>query len=686
MKIWKVQWCLWLVAPMAAAVQPESPLFLESGLRLDSFVFKDGGGLAALDVDGDGAEELVFRARAHDELLVVVGRLPDGQLGIKQALIVPRDGEYAQVLAAPSAGEPVIYTIGTTGEVREYGTWPLRERRVLALGKFVKAAAIGDVDGDGSEELVVVTVDHVCVHSLADGREMRSLPITGATSLALAQLDADAALEIVLSDLEGSVVDGATMAVDWRQGSTFGPLIAAGRVLADGGSGWFGAPLGTTFTIFGSSPWGGVWNSSYDGETINAVTVLRSGPSQADTLVVGNSGGELVLYDAAMQSEQARGRMWSFGFRALVEADIDGNRAPEVAALSKEHTMVAVASGREGSKLASFVAASDSRTATLLDDVDGDGRVDLAVVGPNVAGFDAQTGLPAWVIPDTSSGEPIGSVRAIAAIDRAEEGYSDLLLGGEFGWHARLTVVDGRSKAIKQQIDGSVLGMRAVAEMVVADIDGDGIEDYLVAAQPVILMVQGLKVAAFSGRDGTVLWMADVGGMSVQDLLWLDDLQAPSGRSIVVVSGDGLRAFDGASGSALWTLSRPTHGAVLVPNGEKGSEIAVFFYDTIDFLDSATHVSLRQYTLPSFLRAVRPLDAGLDALLIGTEQGLLLLDGLTGSILGESRYLGPALAHAASLSARRLSDQVWLIAAATGNGVYRYRLALTGTVFANGFE
>jgi hypothetical protein len=65
---------------------------------------------------------------------------------------------------------------------------------------------------------------------------------------------------------------------------------------------------------------------------------------------------------------------------------------------------------------------------------------------------------------------------------------------------------------------------------------------------------------------------------------------------------------------------------------------------------------------------------------------ILLVDGVSGSTLQSSDYLGTGLAAGSRLAVHDAGGGTFLIAAGGGDGVFRFRLTLGEQVFTDGFE
>lgn len=144
-------------AATATAGLPADPRFVHVGHRIDLFEQGAASGFAVTDVDGDGRDDAVFLGLSDGPVLFVLGRAPYGVLDIKSSQKVADDGTVVGTLAATVQGAPRILTLGSNGIVRLYGSWPLVEVATRTIETDALATEIGDADGDGHDDLIVLT-------------------------------------------------------------------------------------------------------------------------------------------------------------------------------------------------------------------------------------------------------------------------------------------------------------------------------------------------------------------------------------------------------------------------------------------------------------------------------------------------------------------------------------------------
>lgn len=199
----------------ACADAPAIPAFSEQWRNILGVDSLAASGIAVADVNADGNPDFVFTGtRNANTLLFVLAERPDGNIGIVQALTLPDAANIVRVLSATVGGAAHIYTIASGGAVRDYSGWPLAEQNNFAVATSPVFAAIGDLTGGGSNSLLVLTSSSLYAYAASDGSPQWSYAVSGATEVALAQLDADAASEIILNTTPGLVMDGMTQTTD----------------------------------------------------------------------------------------------------------------------------------------------------------------------------------------------------------------------------------------------------------------------------------------------------------------------------------------------------------------------------------------------------------------------------------------------------------------------------------------
>ncbi len=336
-----------VTVPAGASYDQISVLNIISGLSGSSSQYfnptftLNKGSISASDIAPK--QDLVLDTRSY---AVAIGDLDrDG----KPDLAVTRPGRVSVFLNTSSAGS---ITAGSFAAKKDFAT-----------GSNPESLAIGDLDGDGKLDLAVANAgtDNVSV--------LRNIGSTGNIDFA-PRLDfavGDLPYSIAIGDLDG---DGK-------------PDLAIANVASDNASVLrnIGSPGNISFAAkrdfaTGAIPYS-IAMGDLDGDGKLDLTVANTGSNNASVFRNISSSGNISF--AAKQD-------FPIGFRpySIVIGDLDGDGKPDLAATNTGMT-VSVVHNTSTSGSISFAATQEFATgyfsySVALGDLDGDGKVDLAVV------------------------------------------------------------------------------------------------------------------------------------------------------------------------------------------------------------------------------------------------------------------------------------------------------------------
>ena len=698
----------------ASATPPLGPAFQELTHRA-AYVQEPGQGLFAVaDLDQDGVRDLVFGAVSQNPVLFVLGLQSNGALGIKQSVIYPGPPDtgdrFVRVLAWRRAPGNSIVAVDTAGKASIFAGKPLTELDSFSVITDAVSAAIGDVDGNGTDDLLVLTPDHLYAYEMADGAPEWNIAVDAGYDIAVAQLDQDPALEIILAGPGfGLVIDGATRLTDWSYSDGFGVKLSTGEFTVDGSVRWVGEDAPSQFTVFGSEPWAPQWSHVTD----NGISAIACGDLDGqgvDSIVYGEYGsGNVHAVDAATHQEQLAILNHDISVSAIAVGDLNHDEHADIVFASEVYDQsdpaLRVTDSVTGQTLWSFVPERTDFRKAAVGDVDGDGRDEIVAVAGRlntdsfISIFDAESGLREWTspVPATPPNDPFDIVVFdLALLPRVGGPGMDIALGGRTAYYGRLVVLDGVNKSVVLDAgvtpSGPLWPERDVVKIAATDYDNDGITDYLLGLQPAGSGASGSKLFVVSGSNGEALWQSVAMGSgfsSINNVIVIPPEGNAQASELVAVLPASLRAYNSDTQLLDWTLSAENDGAEYIHDGVLSPELMLYQHSgSVSFYDAATLDYLRAFTLPTTLAGIVPLHGNAHTLLAASYDRLKFVDGADGSVLASSVPIGtidPYNPHSYPAIAP-LGLQSWRVAITSPSALWSMRLDERDRIFTDTFD
>jgi outer membrane protein assembly factor BamB len=602
-------------------------------------------------------------------------------------------------------GAHLLYTRGNS--FSEYAGWPLGLVHRVPLDNFVgiSDALVADVDSDGVFELIVTSNNWnqaVQAYSLTNGAllwEVANLTSYNA-KLHVAQMDADPALEIFLTGIPGTIIDGATHAIEWQYKDGFGPLLEHGRF---GGSSPRFASLGSRLTMFQSQPWSPIW----DFDDLNARTsaVADVDGDQLDELIEASDNFPYSISVFDVQSQTLRSSFPESSALQIAAGDFDGDPSKEIAigrnavyneVAPNSFRVINATTGADEFVIPTFapgpyVAGGFVSASGSIDLIFGSGS--SANSGGNFAGtitrVNSSNGAIIW---RTAANDPtldLIRIRNLQVASIAGQPEPVVFAAGTDSIYGQAQIVALRSG------DGSVLwrinsGNSALPDnvsingMSTVDLDGDTLAD------SILICTSEPRLRLFNAADQSQTWSSVAMSADCRNAM-----QMPSDGStqLVAVLSGGLRAYDAQTHLLSWSLpfANGMRGATYIARGVTGPELAVFSdNDVIAFYDAETRAFLRYLQNPEFdpIQAIaQPAGASIHDLVAGMNNRLYSIDGVSGAISASSAVIGNNVGQFNQLAIYNDVDGSALIGAGSEVGVSTYRLSgLSDAIFRSGFE
>lgn len=664
-------------------------------------------GWGETDVDGDGRADLVTSGDGPAALILVYGRINiTVGLAQKQSLLGPPHSISA--LATAPSGDTRVVTVSPDRMATRYGGWPLAPIGSFQVSHATQLMRIGDIDADGTLELLCAGEGKLSAYSLPDGIPKWTMSLV-VTDIVLASLDADPALELIIAggdSAPGYVIDGATGMLDWSRPEGFGTYLAEGKFGKFFEPGFVAARDWDSLAGFTVAPYALGWSmSNVDTDGVAAGDTDADG---RDEFAVGDGQwGSVRVYDAPTRQMLYEMYNQGHGMWALGMLDFDANARDEVwysarienDSYREDNFAAAIMNPITARPRLTIESYQQDATASLLADLDQDGDLEW-VIGTStefankglLRMLDATSRNEVWRAP-----YELGNLwlpfqmwyRGLHAAQLDADPALELVaVGGNYGGRFRFVVIDGATRSVEGQFPAlgtpwASLANNVTSSRLVQHAPGGAPE--LLTASYIYNVAANVKLDLYSLPFGELLWSSPTVGGPYDRSLGLDvgQLDADPSPEYLLVHTGGLSAFDAGTGQAEWTLPIATRGAIIVAT-QAGSRIYSFdSQDEVTVYDPATLLPVGGFSLPVPLEQLARLPGRDDVLLAISGEQLRLIN-LSGQMLQESGWIGGGPGVGDNLSV--VSDgNGWLISIGRSFSTFQFRLELD-EIFSHGFE
>jgi hypothetical protein len=672
------------------------------------------GGIEIADVDGDGRADILAIGDTHN----YYSSYPSYWLQFQHAsslrevwssLTAPENLRLLRV--AQSSGRSEIVIADSHSLFIYDGTSKALLRTITTAATDMTALEIGDIDADGTLEVILCEPDVLRVLDYESGAELAVKYGFGCSDLALGQADADPAVELALAGnaFGGLMLDGSTLEVEWADLAGFGNHVRFADVDHDGFD-EIVAPTSDQYSLRAVEPFVGnqVWQRPIDGLSV-LVTADLDGNGFPEVLYGDADYGDLFALEGATGAT-----LWSSSIGgpssvslALAAGDTDSDGQTEViwsvATYGSWGNRLLVLAGSDGHLKAQTETWTGPMPGIFAGDANADGRLELVTAcAKSGSSYDSEGGVDLYF--DSASHEVVyvsqpygpggyysGTKRVLLdQLDQDaplevctlyQEGYSE----------SRLRCDDGQSHLLEWEIafPSSVYPISLIS----AELDGDAMPELLVGTE------YG-TVYAFEGESGWPKWETPPIGISDGlPILRTGDVLG-SDASEVVASSDGddyyyapVAVFASATGALVAGPWTPMVTALDLAqlDGDPQLEIVVGTQSgTIAVLDPATgalQAPLASY--PDPITALRVADVtrdGVPDFVVVSNGYLSVWGGAEGQVVWTSPYLGYDAAASDTLWVGNFDlDGVPEIAVNTGYGFALFEVPLF-ELLADGFE
>ncbi|MBN8728528.1 MAG: hypothetical protein J0H15_12625 [Xanthomonadales bacterium] len=663
-------------------------------------------GIVIGDFDGDGRREAVIggiipvlgRTGGPTVLATIGGEqsearvrsvsMPPGlDLHADSMLLFKGNGGPDRILAiANIAGEGVRIVL--------LGGIPLKVEKLLALPapyQPYRLHAVADVDADGHPEIVAsVWAPGVGSRPAIIDASSGALLWMGdmaAEHVGVAQLDADPALELIISGTPGQIVDGATKAIEWSWAGGFPGWVLAGRFDA-GPRQSFAASVGNALQVFRGEPYGPVFEFP-----------LASGMSYM-RVVEADVGGAVEI-----ASQDYRGVRFFDPLSGVltreVAAGADGMF--EIGAIGGDAEPLLVNRARNpcpfhDGAIAKHVAYGKYLQLTRLDD--GTCRRWLGNHGSHAAvARGALDGLGSDLVVSYSQADVLSvyDARAGTRLRFRNEVFS--FGGGSDRVHMVLAARSGGASSIVLANDPGVPVAvdpvsleirwrawdpdRTVSDMSAIDVDGDG-------ADEIVFATKDAKVVILDGESGATIRESAAGeAWSWPRLLAFHDAQGQP-RALVSAGQNEQQVdlFDLATASPIRRIDAATAPVIGLRQWGQGPACRIAMLDAVGGIsvrDCEALLELHRRQAPAGTVFVREADPEGNAFIVAADEHLYALDA-DGTSRQISTALGPDLGAGNAGDVRQLAGKDRWQVTIGSDVLVSLQYVAPDPLFASGFE
>ncbi len=531
-------------------------------------------GLQVTDLDGNGTVEMLVASplvlyelarsgTAYEQRWVYPFAAPDGA-GFTAAVARDLNSDAKQEIFFASRQFVVKLDGVDRREVARYETGAAYSCRDLE---------IADLSGDGDLELVCMgygessNSDRVVVFDASTlALEWQTTPGGLGTSLALGNVDADAAIEIVTA--RGYVYDGSTQANEWAYGPGFGSKVDTGDLDGNGVEEIVGMAEWDAFTGFSAVAKSPLWEvPTFDSDAL--LVVDFEGDAKSEILIGDGQWGNVTAYryDAGTNTLPVIFTINSqeHGVTSIGVGDVDGDGKKEFvwgsgATSSGEDSFVIA--GRNPSITVEWTNANPNQldgpfvgghsaqlTSTSRRLLFGTASTDSGYAGSRLISLDPATGA-------TQVSNQIGTnwngALAFATSDYDGDGRDEALVATSNTYDGYFTAWDFNSNTAEWT---SATGMGAGAAVVSGDVNADGFPDFIGITREGYVHVYDVK-------NQVLVWKSTNlgGGVDVE----LVDVDQDGAKEIVALANTALYVYAKAPSGPTPYLLR---GTVTVSSG-----------------------------------------------------------------------------------------------------------------------
>ena len=422
------------------------------------------------------------------------------------------------------------------------------------------AMDVADLEGDGTNELVLCNNSHLYVYS-GNGVLKWDVNAVGGNDLVVGQMDTDSALEIAFTD--GNVIDGATHSSQWKRAQGFGVHLAASDIDSDGmkelivAEGW---QFVFAYDVERQLP---KWTISTP-QDIGAIQVVDIDNDSVQELLVGDGQwGDVKAYSTVTQQQEWFVHNPEHGVTNIAVGDADGDGTTDLlwgaGATSSGQDHLYVANWQTGQIKWQNIHLDGPFIGPEVGDLDGDGNNEIVAISNQsnsgyssgrILVFDATTRRLRAISDPTMLGLGWTGIHDLKLRDVNRDGKMEILVAASDTYDGLIEIYTFDSSNHFALIwDNNTLPFGAPFYSVdAADIDGDGDIEIVGGVSSAHSGTQGIFIYVYNYNTGNEEWHSLHMGWGAVNALALADVDQDGATDIIgMINDQDIYIFDGTS-------------------------------------------------------------------------------------------------------------------------------------------
>lgn len=585
--------------------------------------------LVVANVDGSGNPELIVGASVSpfepNRYWHVIRYQPATASYVPLWSSATYPAAIARIIADDLDGKgDKIFVATVDGQLYVYKSWPVTLLGTYPIAPGATGLTAGDLDGDGTKELVVATANSVTALSGTTYAPAWRID-SGGVDLAVGQLDADRALEIAIAATPGLVIDGVTKEVQWSYPAGFGVNVDVANIDSDKEAELVTASAGKTIAAFDVKNSTPLWDIAMELDIATMRLIDTDGDGRAEVVTGDQQWGAVRVLETLNRTVVARIENPEHGVTDVNVGDLDGDGRKEIV-WGAGHTSngpSVVVVGSIAQELIEWYSTDfgGPLSAVAAGDVDADGRIEIVVAtfesasgytSGQILVFDAATHALEWQsdpIVENTSWSGIHNLR-LAQLDRDEQ--LEIVVASDRINDGTIEIYDGITHNVQRAIEPDLYARTPMNAVDIADVDGDGPVEIVAGLGHVDTDATSTNVLVFDPETALETWRSpnlDAVSAEIYDVHVADVDGDRNAEIIASIRNNRVVVFDGSSKASEWisddigalainTMDTDDDGVVEILVGTTAGEVRAY--------DGQTHSLKWNVTLGPDVAMIEP--------------------------------------------------------------------------------